>query len=59
LDGVDGETDSMFAAHLGGGVRFGPFSADIRYHFVEPNEDALEDEEFDTLQIVLSYSFGW
>ena len=59
LDGVDGETDSMFGAHLGGGVRFGPLSADLRYHFIEPNEDALEDEEFDSFQIVLSYSFGF
>ena len=51
-------TDSMFSAHLGAGVRMGAFSADIRYHFIEPNEDALEDEEFDTFQFVLSYSFG-
>jgi hypothetical protein len=59
LDGVDGETDSMFGAHLGGGVRFGPLSADLRYHFIEPNEDALDEEEFDSFQIVLSYSFGF
>ena len=58
LDGVDGETTSMFGAHLGGGVQFGPFSADLRYHFIEPNEEELEDEEFDSFQIVLSYTFG-
>jgi hypothetical protein len=54
----DSTTDSMFGVHVGGGVRLGAFSADLRYHFLEPNEDALEDEEFDTFQIVLSYSFG-
>jgi opacity protein-like surface antigen len=58
LDGIDGETTNMFGAHLGGGVKFGPLSADLRYHFVEPNEDNLEDEEFDSFQIVLSYTFG-
>jgi opacity protein-like surface antigen len=59
LSSLDEESDSMFGAHLGGGVRLGNFSADLRYHFIEPNEDALEDEEFDSFQIVLSYSFGF
>jgi len=61
LDGVDSETDSTVGAHLGFGARFDlgglTASADLRYLFIEPNEDALEDENFDSIQLVLSLSF--
>lgn len=61
LDGIDSETESLFGAHLGVGARFSlggaTASADLRYIFLEPDEDALEDEDFDTIQIVLSLSF--
>jgi hypothetical protein len=32
-------------------------SADLRYLFLEPDEDALQDEDFDSIQLVLSLSF--
>src|SRR5262245_45136267 len=61
LDGIDSETDSTVGAHLGFGARFAlggmTASADLRYLFIEPNEDALEDENFDSIQLVLSLSF--
>ena len=62
LSGVDSETDSMFGAHLGFGARFdlggtASASADLRYIFVEPDNDALEDEDFEAIQLVLSLSF--
>ncbi len=62
LSGVDSETDSMVGAHLGFGAQFAlggsaTASADLRYIFLEPNEDALDDEDFDTIQLVLSLSF--
>jgi hypothetical protein len=62
LEGLDDETDYFFGGHLGFGVRLGvggsaALNADVRYIFAEPNEDALEDEEFDTLQFVLAVSF--
>ena len=52
----------MFGAHLGFGARFAlggtaTASADLRYIFLEPDEDALNDEDFDTIQLVLSLSF--
>lgn len=61
LDGVSSETDSAFGAHIGFGARFDlgglTASADLRYLFIEPNGDALEDEDFDSIQLVLSVSF--
>lgn len=62
LSGVDSDTSSMFGAHLGFGAQFAlggsmTASADLRYIFLEPNDDALEDEDFDTIQLVLSLSF--
>ena len=62
LGAIDGNTDSMFGAHLGFGARIGlggaaTASADLRYIFLEPNDDALDDEDFDTIQLVLSLSF--
>jgi outer membrane protein W len=64
LDGLSGETDSMFGAHLGIGARLligqsMSLSGDLRYIFLEPNEDALEDENFDTLQFTVSLGFGF
>ncbi|HZN62660.1 MAG TPA: outer membrane beta-barrel protein [Planctomycetota bacterium] len=61
LDGLDSETDSLFGAHLGLGARLAlgglTTSVDLRYIFLEPDEDALEDEDFDSIQIVLSLTF--
>lgn len=62
LSGIDSETDSMVGAHLGFGARIGlggaaTLNADLRYIFLEPDEDALQDEDFDTIQLVLSLSF--
>jgi len=62
LSGVDSETDSIFGAHLGFGARLSlggttTLSADLRYIFLEPDDDQLEDEEFDTIQLALALSF--
>lgn len=62
LSGFDGDTEHMFGGHLGAGVRalVGPsmaLSADLRYIFLEPDGDNLEDEDFDTIQLSLSLSF--
>lgn len=62
LSGVDSETDSMFGAHLGFGAQFSlggsmTASADLRYIFLEPDDENLDDEDFDTIQLVLSLSF--
>lgn len=62
LSGVDSDTTSMFGAHLGFGAQIAlggaaSVSADLRYIFLEPNDDALEDEDFDTIQVVLSLNF--
>lgn len=62
LSGVDSETESIFGAHLGFGARVGlggtmTLSADLRYIFLEPDDDQLDDEEFDTIQLALALSF--
>jgi len=62
LSGVDSETESIFGAHLGFGARVSlggttTLSADLRYIFLEPDDDQLEDEEFDTIQLALALSF--
>ena len=61
LSGIDSDTESMVGAHLGFGVRIAlggaNLSADLRYIFLEPDEDALQDEDFDTIQLVLSLGF--
>ena len=61
LSGIDSETDSLVGAHLGVGARFAlgsmTASADLRYIFLEPDDDNLDDEDFDTVQLVLSLSF--
>ena len=63
LSGVDSDTDSMFGAHLGIGGRLSigknmSLSADLRFIFIEPNSDELEDEDFDTTQFTVSLGFG-
>lgn len=60
--GEDDETDHFFGGHLGVGVRLGMggsavLNGDLRYIFVEPNEEALEDENFDSIQFVIALSF--
>jgi len=61
LSGVDSETDSLVGAHIGFGAKFAlggaTASADLRYIFLEPDNDNLDDEDFDTIQLVLSLSF--
>jgi hypothetical protein len=62
LSGVDGDTEHIFGGHLGLGARaiLGSsiaLSADVRYIFLEPNGDQLEDEDFDTFQIAFSLSY--
>lgn len=61
LSGVDSETESMVGAHLGFGARMAlggaTLSADLRYIFLEPDDDNLDDEDFDTIQLALSLSF--
>jgi outer membrane protein with beta-barrel domain len=62
LSGLDSDTTSMFGAHIGFGAQFSlggtaTASADLRYIFLEPNDDNLDNEDFDTIQLVLSLSF--
>jgi len=61
LSGVDSETDSLVGAHIGFGAKFAlggaTASADLRYIFLEPDNDNLNDEDFDSIQLVLSLSF--
>ena len=61
LSGIDSETDSLVGAHLGFGARVmmggATLSGDLRYIFLEPDDDNLDDEDFDTIQLVLSLSF--
>jgi hypothetical protein len=62
LSSSDDTTTHFFGGHLGAGVRIGMggaavLNADVRYIFVEPDEDELEDENFDAIQIVLALSF--
>jgi hypothetical protein len=61
LSALDDDTESMFGAHIGFGARIGlgaaSASADLRYIFLEPDGDRLEDEDFDAIQLVLSLSF--
>jgi hypothetical protein len=62
LSGVSSDTESIFGAHLGFGarVRLGgttTLSADLRYIFLEPDDDQLDNEEFDTIQLALALSF--
>ena len=62
LGDTEDDTTSFFGAHLGFGVRFAieksvVLSADLRYLFIEPNEDELDEEEFDSLQFVFSVGF--
>ena len=64
LEGIDSETDSMFGAHLGLGARLSlgqsmSLSGDLRYIFLEPNEDALDEEDFDTVEFVVSLGFSF
>jgi len=63
LSGIDSDAESMFGAHLGFGARFvlggTNLNADLRYIFLEPDEDALQDEDFDTIQLVLSLGFSF
>ena len=64
LSGVDSDTESMFGAHLGIGARLSlgqslSLNGDLRYIFIEPNGDALEDEDFDTIQFTVSLGFGF
>jgi opacity protein-like surface antigen len=59
---AEDDTTHFFGGHLGFGVRFAieksvVLSADFRYLFVEPNEDELEDENFDSTQFVFSIGF--
>jgi opacity protein-like surface antigen len=56
------DTDNFFGGHLGVGVRFGigkslVLNVDVRYIFAEPNEEELEEEDFDSIQLVLALSF--
>jgi len=62
LSAFDSQTESMFGAHIGFGAKMSlggasTVSADLRYIFLEPNSDELKDEQFDTIQLVLSISF--
>jgi hypothetical protein len=62
LSGFDGDTDHWFGGHIGAGARAlvgksMAASADVRYIFIEPDGNNLEDENFDTFQISLSLSF--
>jgi hypothetical protein len=62
LSSEDDITDNFFGGHLGAGVRLGMGGAavlnlDVRYIFVEPNEEELEDEDFDSVQFVIALSF--
>lgn len=62
LSGFDGETDHWFGGHIGFGARMMVGSSmsvngDLRYIFIEPDGDNLEDENFDTIQISLGLSF--
>jgi len=61
LDGIDSETESMVGAHLGFGARVAlggaTLSADLRYIFLEPDDENLDDEDFDTIQLALSLNF--
>src|SRR5262245_53341873 len=61
LGSADDEVDSTFGAHLGVGARVNlggsTLSVDLRYLFIEPNEDALQDEEFDSVELVIAISF--
>jgi hypothetical protein len=58
----DDETTNYFGGHLGAGVRLGmggstALNVDVRYIFAEPDEDNLEDEDFDSIEIVIAISF--
>ncbi|MBI4566264.1 MAG: porin family protein [Planctomycetes bacterium] len=62
LSANDDETTSTFAAHLGVGAEIGlgtatSLNADIRYVFLEPDFDALEDEKFDLIQFTAGLNF--
>ena len=61
LSSNDSETESIFGAHLGFGAKFKlggmTASADLRYLFLEPDDENLDDEDFDSIQLVLSLSF--
>lgn len=64
LSSVSGDTESMFGAHLGLGARLQlgdkmSLNGDLRYIFLEPNDDALEDEEFDTVQFTVSLGMNF
>lgn len=51
--------------HLGGGIEIAVpaskmlFSVEIRYIFQNPNVDALDDEDFDTLMITAGIDYRW
>ena len=61
MGGIESDTENIFGAHIGFGAKFAlggmTASADLRYLFLEPDEDALQDEDFDSIQLVLSLSF--
>ena len=62
LDGTDDETTHFFGGHLGFGVRLGVggsavLNGDVRYIFAEPNEDELDEEDFDSIEFVIALSF--
>lgn len=58
LAGTSDEVEHIFGVHVGVGAELSAgtglsINADIRYIFLEPDEDAAEDEEFDYWQISL------
>lgn len=60
--GVDDETDSDVGFHIGAGVDFGlgedtSVNGDIRYIFLDPDSDNLENEDFDTIEFTIGLNF--
>ncbi len=59
----DTSTSSTFGLHLGFGADLVvgdngmTFNADLRYIYLRPDEDNLDDEEFDAIQVSLGLNF--